>query len=329
VLELFTSMVPRRRARRLAGVVLPVLAAVALTGCANREQAASTSPTTGAPAEAAFPVQLAGPDGRTITLNHRPERIVSLSASSTETLYAIGAGEQVAAVDDQSNFPSGVPRTSLSGLTPNIEAIAEYQPDLVVAHSDANDLVAGMAKLNKPVLILPSARTLDEMYEQFRLLGRATGHVAEAEDLATRTRTEIETIVADAPRAVRPLTYYHELTTELYSATSKTFIGQVYGLFGLSNVADAADTVDSGGYPKLSAEHILQSNPDLIFLADTRCCGESAETVAKRPGWNTVRAVQEGNVVALDDDLASRWGPRIVELVRTVGDAVTKASQSG
>jgi iron complex transport system substrate-binding protein len=132
--------------------------------------------------------------------------------------------------------------------------------------------------------------------------------------------------VSAVPKAKQPLSYYHELTTELYSTTSKTFIGQVYGLFGLTNIADAADTVDSGGYPKLSAEHIIKSNPDLIFLADTRCCGQNAATVGARPGWNTLKAVQGGHVVLLDDDLASRWGPRIVDLVRDVGEAVSKAA---
>ncbi|HEV2784023.1 MAG TPA: ABC transporter substrate-binding protein [Actinophytocola sp.] len=317
-------MSARGRARRLAVVVL--VGVLAATGCANRERAAG--PATGAPAAQAFPAQVTAPDGSVILLRRKPERIVSLSASSTEALFAIGAGEQVVAVDDQSTFPADAPRTTLSGLTPNVEAIAAYQPDLVVAQADANDLVAGMEKLHRPVLLLPSARSIDDAYAQFRLLGKATGHVKEAEDLATRTQDEIAGIVAGMPKPATPLSYYHELTTELYTATSKTFIGQVYGLFGLTNVADPADTVDSGGYPKLSAEHILRSNPDLIFLADTKCCGQDAATVGARPGWSTLKAVRGGNVVALDDDLASRWGPRIVDLVRSVGEAVSKASQT-
>jgi iron complex transport system substrate-binding protein len=315
----------RRRARRLA-VVLPVLAAISLAGCANREQAATPTRTSaGAPAQQAFPVQLTPPDGKPIMLDRRPEKIVSLSASSTEALFAMSAGKQVVAVDDQSTFPKEAPKTTLSGLTPNVEAIAAYQPDLVVAQSDANDMVAGLNKLHRPVLILPSAKTFDDMFAQFRLLGKATGHTQDATNLATRTEQEITKIVTGVPKAKQPLSYYHELTTELYTSTSKTFIGQVYSLFGLTNIADPADTVDSGGYPKLSAEHIIKSNPDLIFLADTKCCGQNAATVGARPGWNTLKAVQSGHIVALDDDLASRWGPRIVDLVRAVADAVSKA----
>jgi iron complex transport system substrate-binding protein len=324
----FRTQSPGRRVRRLT-VVLPVLAAISLAGCANREQAAAPARTSGAPAAQAFPVQLTPPGGKPIVLDRKPEKIVSLSASSTEALFAIGAGKQVVAVDDQSTFPKEAPKTALSGLTPNVEAIAAYQPDLVVAQSDASDMVAGLDKLHRQVLILPSAKTFDDMFAQFRLLGKATGHAAEAADLATRTEQDITKIVTDTQKPKQPLSYYHELTTELYTSTSKTFIGQVYSLFGLNNIADAADTVDSGGYPKLSAEHILKSNPDLIFLADTKCCGQSAATVGARPGWSTLKAVRDGHVVALDDDLASRWGPRIVDLVRAVADAVSKAGTAG
>lgn len=320
----------RRRARRLAVVlaILSLLAAIA--GCANRAEPGAPRAQqfgTETPAGQGFPVTVTPPGGAPITLNQRPERIISLSASSTEVLFAVGAGKQVIAVDDQSTFPAEAPKTALSGLNPNVESIAGYNPDLVIAPQDANDLVAGLAKLNRPVLILNAAKTLDEAYTQISLIGKATGHAADADDLAARTKADIEKIVDETPRPVRPLTYYHELDTELYSATSKTFIGQVYSMFGLTNIADPAD-VDAGGYPKLSAEHVLTSNPELIFLGDTKCCGQNAQTVASRPGWATLQAVRNGNVVALDDDLASRWGPRIVDLARAVSAAVTKASGS-
>ncbi|HEU5474557.1 MAG TPA: ABC transporter substrate-binding protein [Actinophytocola sp.] len=319
------STVPtqRGRARRLA-VVVPLLLAVATAGCANREEpAAPAGGSTATASSQGFPVRIPTPDGNQITIERRPERIISLSASSTEALFAVGAGKQVVAVDDQSNFPAEAPKTTLSGLTPNIEAIANYGPDLVIAQHDANDLAAGMAKLDTPVLFLPAPADLKDVWAQFQVLGAATGHSDEAEKLASGSRSEIEKIVAETPR--KQLSYYHELDTQLFAATSKTFIGQVYGLFGLTNIADPADTAESGGYPKLSTEHVVRSNPDLIFLADTRCCGQNAGTVAARPGWDTIKAVRTGNVVELDDDLASRWGPRIVELVRAVAAAVGKA----
>jgi iron complex transport system substrate-binding protein len=310
--------------RRLTA--LTIAGALLVAGCAAREQASTDqSSDTFSPASQAFPVTVTPAEGEPVTIERQPERIVSLSASNTETLYAVGAGEQVVAVDEQSDYPADVPKTDLSGLTPNVEAISGYDPDLVVISDDAEDLAQSMSAIGVPVLIVPAAKTLDDVYAGMELLGKATGHADEAADLVERTRTDLDKIVADTPK--QSLTYYHELDTTLYSVTSKTFIGQLYGLFGLTNIADPADQ-DAGGYPQLSNEHILQANPDLIFLADVQCCGQNASTVATRPGWDELTAVKNGNVVALDDDLASRWGPRIVDLARSIADAVTKAGQN-
>lgn len=301
--------------------------ALLVAGCAAREQA-SDQPAgdTSGPSSQAFPVTVTPAAGEPVTIEKRPERIVSLSASNTETIYAVGAGKQVVAVDEQSTYPKDTPKTDLSGLTPNVEAISGYNPDLVIISDDADNLVQSLTALDIPVLPVPAASTLDDVYAGMELIGKATGHEADAADLAERTKSDLEKIVKDTKKPAEPLSYYHELDTTLYSVTSKTFIGQIYGLFGLTNVADPADK-DSGGYPQLSNEAILQADPDLIFLADVKCCAQNADTVAARPGWDTISAVKNGNVVALDDDLASRWGPRIVDLARSVADAVAKAGE--
>jgi iron complex transport system substrate-binding protein len=257
----------------------------------------------------------------------RAERIVSLSPSATETLFAVGAGPQVVAVDSASTYPEKAPRTKLSGLTPDPEAIAAHKPDLVIVASDVNNLSAALAKTGTKTLVLPDAKTLATAYAQFAQLGEATGHKAEGEDLARRTKADIDKLVADTPKPQAPLSYYHELDQTYYSVTSATFIGSVYQLFGLANIADGNDPKANGGYPQLSAEKIIQADPGLIFLADTKCCGQNAQTVAARPGWNTLSAVKQGRVVTLDDDIASRWSPRIVDLAHAVAEAVTKASK--
>jgi iron complex transport system substrate-binding protein len=244
------------------------------------------------------------------------KRIVSLSPTATEMLFAIGAGSQVAAVDSNSNYPKEAPRTDLSAYQPNLEAIAGYEPDLVVYSDDPGELAAGLGKLAIPALAEPAAKSLDDTYAQIGQLGRATGHVAEAAKLTATMKAEIARIVA-AGRPERRLTYYHELDKTLYSATSKTFIGQLYGLLGMENIADAADK-DHSGYPQLSAEYVVKADPDLIFLADTKCCAQSARTVAARDGWDRLTAVRSGGVVELDDDVASRWGPRVVNFLTTI-----------
>ena len=287
---------------------------VALVG-AGCSRSASEQGSARDQAPAGFPVTLDTPTGK-VEIAQRPTRVVSLSPTATEMLFAINAGDQVVAVDDNSNYPPNAPTTKLSGYQPNVEAIAGYRPDLVVFSTDVGDLAASLRRLAIPAVGLPAATRLDDSYAQIQQLGKATGHTAEAEGLVTAMRSEIQQIVATA-KLERPLTYYHELDKNLFSATSKTFIGQLYTQLGLQNIADKADK-EGSGYPQLSPEYVVKADPDVIFLADTKCCAQSAETVAARAGWEEVRAVKDGAVVGLDDDVASRWGPRVVDFLRVI-----------
>lgn len=320
-------MRPVRKA--LAGALLGtlVLAACGQTGTTATSAPATSQPSSSQPASsqagAGFPVTVEAANGK-ITIEKKPERIVSLSAAHTETLFAIGAGPQVIAVDDQSNYPPEAPRTDLSGFKPNVEAIVAQKPDLVVVSDDMDQVIAGLTKLNVPVLWEPSAKTLDEAYDEITDLGAATGNLEKAEEVVTTMRTTLDELAADAPKG-KGLTYYHELDQTPYAATSTTFIGQIYAIFGLTNIADKAPDA-AGGYPKLSTEFIAQADPDLIFLADVKCCQQNKEALAKRPGWKNLSAVKNDLVIELDDDIASRWGPRVADLARTVGDAVAKAA---
>lgn len=252
-----------------------------------------------------------------------PERIVSLSPSATDMLFAIGAGKQVVAVDADSTYPANAPHTSLSGLTPNVEAIAKYRPDLVVVSYAPSGLTANLHKLGIAVLIEPATANLAGSYAQINQLGKLTGHVRTASSLVASMRKQIAALVKATPKPPHALTYYYELDQTYYSATSSTFIGSVLGLFGLKNIADKAAHASSG-YPQLSAEYIVKADPDVIFLADTQCCGQSAKTVAARPGWSKITAVRDGGVVLLNDSIASQWGPRIVDLVQDVHGALAK-----
>lgn len=274
----------------------------------------------------AFPVTVAGDNGE-ITIEARPERIVSLSSVATEILFAIGAGAQVAAVDDQSNYPPEAPITDLSGFTPNIEAIVSYEPDLVVVSYDPGELVSGLEAVGVPVLMQGAALDINGTYSQIEVLGAATGRIAEAAALVSQIQTELDALTAEVGERGQGITYFHEIDDTLYSITSDTFFGQVYGLFGMVSIADEADP-DGFGYPQLSSEYIVSADPDLIFLADSRY-GVTAETLAARPGWASLSALQEGRVIPLDSDVASRWGPRVVDFARAVADAVMALEPAG
>lgn len=293
------------------------LAAVLGAVCGGCGEASEPPPPAGA---GDFPARAGG-----VVLERRPERIVSLSPTATETLFALGAGPQVVAVDSESDHPPDAPRTDIAAYEPNVEAIAGYRPDLVVLPADApRDAISGLRRLRVPVLATPVPDDLPGAYRQMRDLGVLTGHRSEGERLAHSVRERVERAIA-AGREAAGLKVFHELDPDLYSASSETFIGRIYRRLGLRNVADPAAERSGAPYPQLSAEAVVTADPDLIVLADSECCGQTPAKVARRPGWGGVEAVREGAVVAVDDDVASRWGPRLPELVERVASAMASA----
>jgi len=292
--------------RRSPMALVAILLALLLAACGSSESSSPT--TTPASTQASAPA---------------PERIVSLSPPATESLFAIGAGDQVVAVDDQSNYPEEAPHTKLSSYQPNVEAIAAYNPDLVVISYDPSDVVAGLKKLDIPVLMQAAPKDLDGAYAQIEELGQATGHTDEADGVVADMQARIAQLADGKPGSGQSV--FHEISPDFYSATSETFIGSVYTLLGAKNIADAAGG-KAPDYPQLSAEYVVDSDPDVIVLSDTKCCGQSPKTVRARPGWENLTAVKDGNVVAVDDDIASRWGPRIVDFVEIVADAFERAA---
>ncbi|GAA4911761.1 iron complex transport system substrate-binding protein [Stackebrandtia albiflava] len=257
-----------------------------------------------------------------LVLPERPEKIVSLSATATEMLWAIDAGDQVTAVDMTSNHPEGVPTTDLDAYMPNVEAITEYQPDLVVLSHDQEGIIAKLEEVEVPVYYAPAAATIEDTYRQISDLGALTGHTEEAETVNDDIATGIEKLLTELPDQPEPLTAYYELDNQLFSLTSTTFAGSLLEMAGLENIADAAEGAEeAGGYPQLSAEYILDADPDLIFVSGE----EAAADVTGRDGWDTVTAVKNDGVVVLDPDVASRWGPRVVELMEAITTAAAAA----
>jgi iron complex transport system substrate-binding protein len=319
-----------RAPSRLSAIALAGTIAVSLAACGSQPHTtASTSAGHGAGA-GAFPATITTANGP-VHIKARPRAIISLSPTATEMLYAIGAGSQVKAVDSDSNYPPQAPRTKLSGLQPNVEAIVADKPDLVVVSYDASTLASKLSPFSIPVLDLPAPSSVSGVYSEFTQLGRATGHLAQAQQEDARLRQQIAAIVASVKRPSRPITYYYELDPTYYSLTSNTFVGRLLGLLGMKSIADAAKgAAAAGGYPQLSSEYILSANPQYILLADTICCHQNAATLAKRPGWANLSAVRDKHVVLLNDDIASRWGPRIVDLLRAVATALkAKGSLKG
>jgi iron complex transport system substrate-binding protein len=266
--------------------------------------------------------------GYSTTIAKKPTRIISLSPSATESLFEIGAGKQVLAVDSLSNFPKSAPITELSAFEPNVEAIAALKPDLVVLSVDAMKSMVvkeALEKLKIPVLMEKAPENLAQAYKGIEVLGAATDRTSEAKKVTFKMAALIKSILNRAKKSVK-ITFFHELDNTLYSVTSDTFIGKVYKDFGLINIADKAAGADSYGYPQLSAEYVLKTDPDIIFLADAEY-GESPATVRARAGWSGITAVTKKNVFALPNDIPSRWGPRLVDFYRTVAASLSKVKK--
>jgi len=300
------------RRRWLVAVPFVLIAAA----CGGDDSSSSSTPSSG---------QVTVETTSTPDSDEVPQRILSLSPTHTEMLFALDAGDQIVAVDSLSNYPEEAEavRTDLSAYEPNVEAISAYEPDLVVIGDDFTGLADQMALLGIDTWTGTTPTSLDDVYAQIEDLGARIGRVDEAAMTVGLMRSAVETILGQSPGLDLGLTYYHELDNTYYSVTSNTFIGQLYSLFGLRNIADVSE--GTSDYPQLSAEFIVSQDPDLVFLADTVCCGVTAESVGERPGWGELSAVRAGLVFEMNDDLASRWGPRIVDYLWAISEALEAA----
>jgi len=181
----------------------------------------------------------------------------------------------------------------------------------VIFAFETGTLIQQLQALHIPALLLPPAIGMAGVDSQLAELGTATGHQAAARNVESSLAGDISSETRAAGNAGQGKTYYVEIDPTYYTATSKTFIGAEFSLFGMRNIADAAG--HGTGYPQISAEYILKENPDYVFLADTVCCHQTAATFAKRPGFSALSAVLLHHVIGVNDSVASEWGPHTIE----------------
>jgi iron complex transport system substrate-binding protein len=301
---------------RFRAPAIAIVAIVFASVLANPAHAATTK----------YPLTISS-GGFTTKIKKEPKRIISLSPSATEIFFSIGADKQVLLVDSLSNYPKRAPISEISAFEPNVEAIVGKKPDLVLLSVDAmksTEIRNALTKLKVPVLMEKAPVTLADVYAEINVLGKVTNKQSPAAALSKKMAKDIKSILASAKKS-SGVRIFHELDDTYYSVTSDTFIGRVYKDFGVINVADAAAGADSYGYPQLSAEYLLKSDPQAIFLSDAQY-GVTTQSVAQRAGWSQISAVKNGNVFALAADIPSRWGPRLVDFYRAIAKALAKIS---
>jgi iron complex transport system substrate-binding protein len=294
------------RKARVATVLLVASLLVASLGGAASLPVASAAPNPGG----SFPVSVHSGDG-TVGIPSRPGRILCLSASATQMLYAMGAGNQVVGVDKYSTYPPSAPRTKFTGYESSAEDYLYLHPDLVIFAFETGRLIQQLRALHIPALLLPPATTMAGVYSQLAELGAATGHISGARTVTSSLQADLATALHGAGDTGRGKTYYIELDPTFYTATSSTFIGAEFSLFGMRDIANGAG--HGTPYPQISAEYVLKENPDYVFLADTVCCQQDASTFAHRPGFSVLNAVKLHHVIGVNDSVAAQWGPHTIE----------------
>ncbi len=237
-----------------------------------------------------------------------PKRIISLSPSITEILFEIGSGNQVIAVDNLSNYPNGAPISDISAYDPNVEAISLLNPDLVILSYNIKNLKVALKKIGIETIYLPAPLNFEEILDQIDYLGQQTGNEDKAKKLISKMKNRMKTLqkLRENETATK---IYHEIDPNYYSPSKFSFIGDIYQKLNYKNVADKAD-ISNLGYPKLSPELIISENPDLIILPGKD--NKYVEKVKLRPGWSYIEAVKKNNFLLTNNDIASRWGPRII-----------------
>jgi len=237
-----------------------------------------------------------------------PKRIISLSPSITEILFEIGSGNQVIAVDNLSNYPNEAPISDISAYDPNVEAISLLNPDLVILSYNIKNLKTALKKMGIETIYLPAPLNFEDILDQIDYLGLQTGNEDKAKKLISKMKNRMKTLqkLRENEKATK---IYHEIDPNYYSPSKFSFIGDIYQKLNYKNVADKAD-ISNLGYPKLSPELIISENPDLIVLPGKD--NKYVEKVKLRPGWGYIEAVKKNNFLLTNNDIASRWGPRIL-----------------
>ncbi|MEZ4553858.1 MAG: ABC transporter substrate-binding protein [Dehalococcoidia bacterium] len=314
---------PFRRRPLLAAALALACASLVLVACGDDDAPGDATTPTAAAATASggagFPRTITDSSGAAVTLASQPRRIVSLSPAATEILFAIGTGDRVVGSDAFSNYPDAAGQTEkLDYSKPDPEAALALDPDLVIMVTRQQEQVRQFRDLGMTVLYFEEAETVEGVYESISLLGELTGRDSEAAQVVAGMRQRVDALTSKlAGVAVGPRVFY-EITTDLYTVSDDTFIGSMLALLKAKNVAAGA----SSKFPQLTAEAVIAADPEVVLLADAKFTNENLETVAARPGWANMSAVRDRRVVAIDDDIASRPGPRIVDAMEAIAKAL-------
>ncbi|MCM3092874.1 MULTISPECIES: ABC transporter substrate-binding protein [unclassified Cytobacillus] len=308
-----------------AFLVTMLLAAGVLAGCGESAEQPKEEKKVEEGQKGAFPVTINDALDHEVVIETKPERIVSVIPSNTEIAFELGFREEVVGVSDFDNYPpEAEKKEKVGGLEFNVEKVISLNPDLVLAHaSTAQSSEAGLQQLKDagvPVLIVNDAKNFDEVYESIEMIGTAAGAKEKAEQLVSDMKSKLEEIKtkAQAIKEEDRKSVMVEVSPapEIYAAGKNTFMDEMLSAINAENI------ISEEGWPKMDSEAIIERNPDVIVTTHGFYTEDSVGNVLSRDGWQDITAVKNKQVAAVDSDMVTRSGPRIIEGVEELAKAI-------
>jgi len=252
------------------------------------------------------------------------QRVVSLSTTHTEIIQTLGGENLLVGIDSFSE--SELPIEKIDAFTVTADELVNLNPDLVIVAFDFNGIIDGLEALNLNYVLLPPARNFDEVYTQIMEIGNLINKSEESIDLVSEMENDVAEIIENF--SAQNVKVFHEIgyTYGIYTVNENSFIGEIYNLLGVDNIANFKEDPFGSGYPEFSEEEILIANPNLIIVGHSDYLNKDLST---RVGWEEITAIQSGNLFFLDENLANNWGTNTVDLLNTLSEVTQSQEDPG
>lgn len=302
------------------------VSAMLLSGCGTTaDQTNEKDKTTQSAQQNAYPMNVKDATGKEIAIKQEPSKIITLSPSITETLFALGLGDKVEGVTSNDDYPKeATEKPKVGDMNPNIEKIISLEPDFVmIDESSMSTAEAGLAQLRDAgitVFVVPTANSFDETYASIELIGKVTNKEDEAKKIVADMKAKIADVqqkINDSNVKERSVFVETSDAPDIYTAGNNSYMQEMFDLIGANNIAK-----DGGeNWYKIDAEAIVKGNPDVIIVKYDYV-PNIVNKIKKRDGFDTITAVKENQIVQVDDNLTSRTGPRLADGLEEIAKAI-------
>lgn len=296
-----------------------------LAGCGETKTEDNINSGQSTTEEASFPVTIKDASDQEVVIDEKPEKLVSLMPSNTEIVFALGLGDELVGVSDYDNYPAeAAEKEKVGGMEFNVEKIISLNPDVVLAHaSSAHNSTEGLQQIRDAgidVVVVNDAANFEDVYGSIDMIGQATGTTKEAEQLVADMKGKLADIkekAATISDSNKKSVYIEVSEDPLFTTGKNTFMQEMLDTINASNV------FSEEGWIQVDQEAVIAANPDVIITTyGAYAKEEPIDQISSRKGWEDIAAVKEKQIVDVDSDMVTRSGPRLVEGVEAIAEAV-------